>query len=109
MSLKIAGNNIVFTRKDTLYIKVVLEYSSGGTYELEEGDAVQFGIMSYNGTKVYVQKNVDTSTMLLKLKPSDTEQLSLDTIYQHGVKVIKANGDTFTVVFGTLKLIQEVC
>lgn len=110
MSLKVAGNNIVFTRKDTLYIRVVLEYSNDGDeYVLEDGDTVEFGIMEYNGTTVYVQKQVDTDTMLLKLTPSDTEPLKLNTLYHHGVKVVKANGDTFTVVFGTLKLLQEVC
>ena len=110
MSLKVAGNNIVLTRKDTLYIRLVLEYSNDGEeYELDDGDTVEFGIMKYNSTEPLVQKEVDTDTMMLKLTPSDTESLSIDTIYQHGAKVVKANGDVFTVVFGTLKLLQEVC
>lgn len=110
MSLRVAGNNIVLTKGDVLYVKIVLEYSNDGdTYELEDGDTVEFGITDYDGKEVLVQKQVDTDSLLLKLTPSDTASLSIDRVYRHGVKVVKANGDTFTVTFGTLKLLQEVC
>lgn len=109
MSLRVAGNNIVLTRGDVLYIKIVLEYSNDGeTYELEEGDVVDFAIMDYDCHNVLVQKSVDVQSLLLKLSPSDTEGLSEGVVYSHGVKVTKANGDPFTVIFGTLKLLPEV-
>ena len=109
MSLRVAGNNLVLTKGDTLYLKVVLEYNSGGTYILSEGDGLEFGITSYDGKKVLVQKDIDTSNALLKLKPSDTDSLTPDLPYLYGVRVVKANGDIFTVVSGTLKLLKEVC
>ena len=109
MSLRVAGSNIVLTRGDVLYVKIVLEYSNDGeTYELEQGDTVEFAIMDYDCHNVLVQKNIDTESLLLKLSPSDTEGLSDGVVYSHGVKVTKANGDPFTVVFGTLKLLPEV-
>lgn len=109
MSLRIEGNNIILTRGDALYIKIVLEYSSdGGAYELEQGDTVEFAIMDYDCHNVLVQKNVDTESLLLKLSPSDTKGLSDRVVYRHGVKITKVNGDPFTVVFGTFKLLPEV-
>ncbi len=109
MSLRIAGNNIIVTRGDTLHIKIVLEYSNDGeSYELEDGDSAEFAIMDYDCSEVLVRKDVNTSDLFLKLTPSDTHSLSENKVYRHGVKITKNNGDEFTVVFGTLKLLPEV-
>ena len=109
MSLRVVGNNIILTRGDALYVKIVLEYSDNAeTYELEDGDTVDFAIMDYNCQNVLVQKSVDNDSLLFKISPSDTEGLSENMIYNHGVKITKANGDRFTVLFGTLKLLPEV-
>lgn len=109
MSLRVAGNNIVLTKGDVMYLKIVLEYANDGdTYTLEDGDTAEFAIMDFDCKEVFVQKEIDTSNMMLKLVPSDTESLSVDRVYRHGVKITKLGGDPFTVTFGIFKLLPEV-
>lgn len=109
MSQKVKGNTIIMTRGDTLKVKVNLSNKDGTPYTPQEGDTIRFACkQDYGEYPLLIRKEVPTDTMLLKLEPSDTKELSFGD-YVYDIEITFANGDVDTFVDrGTLRLTEEV-
>ena len=106
---KMFNNHIIeVNRGDTFTIDLQINLGSPvfpEFYSLEEGDNVYFGLMEPHQPfevalvrKAFNQDNQDDDNVLhMDFKPTDTEFL-LPGRYYYSVKLVKANGDVFTVM-----------
>ena len=90
---------IVMTRGDTLVVNVGIKYkNTGEPYVPQESDTIRFSVKRYLSDKSpVIVKDVPKDSMILKLNPDDTKSLSFGS-YHYDIQLIKANGDTDTVI-----------
>lgn len=96
MSASINGASISLTRGDSLILNVNVTVN-GELYTPEAGDVIRFAMKtSTNADEVLINKNVDLSTMTLRIEPSDTKSLSFGT-YTYDLELTTHDGyvDTF--------------
>lgn len=97
MSATINGTTISLTRGDTLILGINV-YSNETPYVPKEGDVIRFAMKtSMLSDEVLINKQVDLSTMTLKLVPSDTKNLSFGD-YTYDVELTTAEGDVDTFI-----------
>lgn len=105
MSFKIeeTTNVIRITRGDTGQFKIDLMNIDGSTYELKDGDLVQFTVKkSPAETTILIQKTgVD-----IEIEPKDTSNLRYGT-YQYDIQVTLADGRVNTVIDPTDFIVTE--
>ena len=113
--IKVSGTKIKMTRGDTLRTKVNLT-KDGEAYEPASGDTVRFAMrpagLNAAGTEyaspICIDKEIDTSTMILELEPSDTASLGFGA-YVYDVEVTLADGSVDTpIASASLTLTPEV-
>lgn len=93
----INATTITLTKGDSFYCQLTL--TKGGTeYELEEGDAIVFGLKKKcSDETMLVSKQIPTDTLILHLDPADTGALPVGD-YVYDIEVQLANGDIDTVI-----------
>lgn len=97
--------NITLTRGDSLYTTVTMT-EDGSTYTPEDGDVITFTMQqTYYDETVVLEKEIDTSTLVLYIAPDDTAELDFGS-YVYAIRLTKSDGDVATFLKG--KFIVEV-
>lgn len=95
---KVTGTKIYLTRGDTAFLDIQLWDESGAIYEPQEGDKVIFRLKKVaNVGNVLLEKEVDTSTMILELEEDDTKSLNFQP-YKYEVELVTASGQHYTAI-----------
>ena len=99
--LKVTGNKIYLTRGDTAFLEISLTDENGDEYTPSESDKVMFRLKKTAMSKtVLIEKEIDTSTMILELEESDTKDLQFTT-YVYEIEIVTGNEYHFTVIENT--------
>lgn len=113
------NNSIALTRGDTCYIKFCVFDGEGQVYHLTANDEVSCyfrdapnnGELLFRGTierNVNEEINDNNGVVLLHIKPSDTQNKTVQKYYWDAqIRNLESN-DVFTFISGTLKLTDEV-
>lgn len=97
--LRIEGTSIYLTRGDTAYLKITPRNKDGSEYELQEGDKIIFRLKrAVNDTFLIVEKEVDTSSLILTLLPEDTEPCGNGRDYLWEAELQTAAGQHYTFI-----------
>ena len=105
--LEVHGSTILLTRGDTAELDVQPLNDDGTPYEPQAGDTIRFRCTRVWGDATeLIERQVPTSTLMLKLVPSDTSALSFGT-YRYDVQLTTASGDVFTFIKGDFKVTEE--
>ena len=105
--LEVQGTTIHLTRGDTAEFEIAALGYDGKPYEFQEGDAVRFRLTrKWDDRNAIVERAVPTTTMLLKIVPSDTSELRFGD-YKYDVQLTTAGGDVFTFIKGDFRVTEE--
>lgn len=109
MACRKEGNNIFLTRGDTLYLEFLIAGPDGNPYEMQLGDSVKFAMKRrLQDAAPCILKDIDPDTLVLKLEPEDTKELTMNCTYIYDVELTKANGDVCTFISGNFTVTGEV-
>ena len=101
--------DIYLTRGDTFDCIVTIYDADGEEYTPATGDEVMFGMkLNYTDTTPVLEKQVDTSTMLLTIEADETEALTMGLSYVYDIQLRTAGNSVYTFVKGRLYLGEEV-
>jgi hypothetical protein len=96
--LVVTGNQIFLTRGDTLILTLALSNSDGSEYVPAEGDSIFFRLKKFaTYPNLLIEKEIDTSTMILQLNEADTAGLAFGD-YHYEIEVVTAGGMHDTVI-----------
>lgn len=109
MSAVINGTSIGLTRGDTLSITLTILDTDGETYTPAAGDRIRFKMKrDYCDAETLIEKQIDTSGMVLQIDPADTSPLDFGE-YVYDVQLTTASGVVDTVIpRGKFKILAEV-
>lgn len=112
----ISGTTIKMTRGDTLIVALNLTYD-GESYTPAEGDVIKFMACkgelnstksAYKDNTILIEKTIPNDTMVLRLNPNDTKQLSFGT-YAYDMEITFEDGRVDTFIQGQkLVIMPEV-
>lgn len=95
---EIERNTIWLTRGDTFKAVIEIRDRSGDIYEPEVGDSLKFHLKRhYEDVNCIVEKSIPTDSLMLWLRPEDTQQLPYGT-YVFEVELTFNNGDVDTII-----------
>lgn len=95
---EIERNTIWLTRGDTFKANIEIVDRDGEPYEPEVGDTLRFHLKRhYEDAVCIVEKTIPADTLMLWLRPEDTQQLPYGT-YVFEVELTFANGDVDTII-----------
>lgn len=97
MGYTIKKNKITLTRGDTLRATVKMRKPDGSFYTPEGGDSIRFALSTDVGMPHLITKNINPSTMVLKLDPEDTQNLDFGK-YVYDIEITYANGEVDTFI-----------
>lgn len=101
--------DIYLTRGDTFDCIVTIYDADGEEYTPASGDVVTFGMkLNYTDTTPVLEKQVDTSTMLLTIEADETEDLTMELAYYYDIQLRTAGNSVYTFVKGRFYLGWEV-
>lgn len=109
MSIAVDDNVISLTRGDSLVLYVCAT-KNDEEVKFSEGDKLRFALNREKNlrTDPIIYKDIDISTMLLKLEPSDTKDLDIGTYY-YDIELTTADGFVDTFIGPTkFKITSEV-
>ena len=96
--LNVLGKKIYLTRGDTAYLDVSIKDSSGNDYEPAQGDKIYFRLKkSIYKDELLVEKEINTDTLVLEIRPEDTSRLEFGT-YCYEIELVTGSGQHFTVI-----------
>lgn len=106
--LEVDGSEISLTRGDTAEFEVHPLNPDGTPYEFQEGDSVVFTLAKkWGAPSPIVEREVPTSTLLLRIRPADTGSLAFGT-YCYDIKVRNSStGDEWTFALGRWLVTNE--
>ena len=107
---KIDGYNIILTKGDSLYIRLILT-KDGEPFIPYNDDIIRFAMKrKYKDSddKVLVNKVIPNDTLILKIEPEDTKNLRANKIYVYDIQITSALGDVNTFITGSIRLPEEV-
>lgn len=110
MSFKVTSNNTIYlTRGDTFKATISISNPDGTPYEPIDGDGVRFALKkNIEDSHCLINKDIPLDTMILELKPVDTQHLEFGT-YVYDIQLTKANGDVDTFITASkFKITKEV-
>ena len=112
----ISGTTIKMTRGDTLIVALNLTYD-GEIYTPDPGDVIKFMACrgelnadksAYKDNTLLIDKVIPNDTMVLRLNPADTKELSFGT-YAYDMEITFADGRVDTFIQGQkLVIMPEV-
>ncbi len=110
MSVKVSGTTITATRGDTVKVQLELIDSEGNVYTPAASDVIRFAMKeSYDDAEPILLKVIPNDTLILKLDPEDTKNLSQPSSYVYDLQITYANGDVDTFIDkAKFKLTEEV-
>lgn len=100
MSAKIkpSTKDIYLTKGDTLKCFVKIKTLAGELYEIQSGDSVRFAMKRYpEDVSCLITKNINTSTLVLEITPSDTESLEVGR-YIYDLQLTTAGNEVYTFI-----------
>lgn len=108
----INGTTITMVRGDTARISVGIQDAEGEPYVPAEGDRIRFAAKKkYTDAEPVINKEVDTTAMLLVLDPEDTKDLQMGSMkgrYVYDIELTQADGTVDTFIRGDLVLLEEI-
>ena len=94
----VEGTTITLTRGDTFEAHVMPITETGEEYVLQEGDTIRFAMKkNYKDETPLILKNIDTDTLVLRIEPSETKELSFGS-YVYDIELTTATGDLYTFI-----------
>lgn len=104
------GTTITLTKGDTFQATVSIYNSDGTAYTPVSGDVIKFAMKHYySDSAALITKTIDNSTMILRLDPEDTENLSAGT-YVWDMQLTNSDGDVDTFIASAQFVLTEgVC
>lgn len=111
MACWIKKNVIGLVRGDSLWCTISLTDSDGNPYEPDPGDQIRFALKknaSDADTEILLIKEIDPTTMQLRIDPDDTKFLEFGD-YVYDIEITLTNGfrDTFLGP-NKFKLLEEI-
>ena len=110
--LKIEGTTIQLTRSNTARITVGIYDSDGNEYTVQDGDTVHFSVKkNAEDDEAVIDKDIDTTTMILEIDPDDTAELGMGDVYgryEYDIDLIQNDGTKDTFISGVLYILKEV-
>lgn len=105
MGYSVSKNQISMTRGDTVILEVNIDYAeTGEIYRPREGDEVRFSLKKYLYDKTaLLVKDIPTGTLLLRIDPEDTANLSFGRYY-YDIQVIRNDGMVDTIITDILEI-----
>lgn len=98
---------IQLTRGDTLKLKVNILVDNQ-EYVPDAEDYIRFAMKSsYDSSKVLIDKQIPTDTLILHLQPNETKRFPFGR-YVYDIQITFANGDVDTFIKGEIELTPEV-
>lgn len=98
---------ISMTRGDTGIFNINLKDGEGEPYTPSQEDSLEFAMAKGYGQEPVLRKNIPIDTLILKLEPADTKDLSPET-YVYEVQFTSADGDVSTIILSRFALTKDV-
>lgn len=104
----------MMTRGDTERITIsIIDENTGEPYVPLEGDSLRFAMKKrYSDDEIILRKEIPIETMVLVLRPEDTQHLDMGQSagrYKYDIQLTKANGDVHTIIpRGEIVLLEEI-